>query len=316
VHGSKSLRFSKVCVSVGTSSLYSQALIVGVVLFQAGLAEDNAATKDATDRQAATTKPDGTVSQPPSNSPVQKDLERADLSTALVLGPGDEVDITVFGVPDLSEHTPVSPDGNISMPLIGYVRVAGLTSSEAEGAIEAQLRQGNFLNDPQVSLYVKDCTGGSISVAGEVAKPGPIRLSGRTAFLMCYKRLAGYTEKAANNVVISHRNSDSPITVELPRDPAELARNNVEIPPVDTVVVPAGPIVYVLGEVNKPGSYVLNSTNGLTVLQVVAVAGGPTHIAAMGGTKMVRRTPNGLQELRVPLKRILRAETGHSSASQ
>src|SRR5262249_989560 len=54
-------------------------------------------------------------------------------SSALVLGPGDEVDVTVYGAPDLSGHTRVSGDGNISMPLIGYIRVAGLSSSEAEG---------------------------------------------------------------------------------------------------------------------------------------------------------------------------------------
>src|ERR1700722_5742293 len=56
-------------------------------------------------------------------------------SSALILGPGDELEVNVYGAPDLSGHTRVSPDGNISMPLIGYVRVGGLSSSEAEAAI-------------------------------------------------------------------------------------------------------------------------------------------------------------------------------------
>jgi polysaccharide export outer membrane protein len=68
-------------------------------------------------------------------------------------------------------------------------------------------------------------------------------------------------------------------------------------------------MVYVLGEVIKPGAYILNSTGAVTVLQVVAAAGGPTHSAAVGGTRMLRRTPSGLQELPVPLKALLRGKT-------
>jgi polysaccharide export outer membrane protein len=68
-------------------------------------------------------------------------------------------------------------------------------------------------------------------------------------------------------------------------------------------------MVYVLGEVNKPGGYILNSTGAVTVLQVVAAAGGPTHLAAVGRARMLRRTPNGLQESPVPLKALLRGKT-------
>ena len=87
-----------------------------------------------------------------------------------------------------------------------------------------------------------------------------------------------------------------------------MAQSNVEIQPGDTVVVPGAPIVYVLGEVNKPGGYVLGSGGGVTVLRVVAAAGGPTRGASLGGAKMLRRTPNGLQEVPIPLKKILSAK--------
>ena len=293
-------------------NLISRLAVVQTVcvalFFQVGFAQDNGATVDATHPQAATTKPAGTVSRPPTISAGQKDLQRTDLSSAFVLGPGDDVEITVFGVPDLSEHTRVSPDGNISMPLIGYVRIGGLTNSEAEGEIEAQLRQQNILNNPQVSLYVKEYTSGSISVAGEVAKPGPYSALGPHRLFDVLQAAGGLTEKAANKAVISHRNSDSPVTVELPKDPAELALSNLEILPGDTVVVPTAPIVYVLGEVNKPGGYILGSTNGTTLLRVVAAAGGPTHEASVGSAKMLRKTPSGLQQLQLPLKKILQAK--------
>jgi polysaccharide export outer membrane protein len=67
-------------------------------------------------------------------------------------------------------------------------------------------------------------------------------------------------------------------------------------------------VVYVLGEVSRPGGYVMNSSGGVTVLQVVAAAGGPTRLASYGGVKIIRRTPDGLKELPVPLKPLLNAK--------
>jgi polysaccharide export outer membrane protein len=194
------------------------------------------------------------------------------------------------------------------MPLIGYVRVAGLTSSEAEGAIEGQLRQNNILNDPQVSVFVKEYTNSGVSLVGEVVKPGSYSTLGPHRLFDVLQTAGGLTEKAANRAVISHRGSEEQITVELSKDPAKMAQSNVEVQPGDTVVVPAAPIVYVLGEVNKPGGYVLGSGAGATVLRVVAAAGGPTRNARVGGTKMLRRTPNGLEELPVPLKNVMHAK--------
>ena len=287
----------------------SNLIVVLVILgwFQVAFAQNNAPVQDPKPKNDPIADPSRVVPQREARASKQESGLRANSSTP-VLGPGDEVEITVYGAPDLSEHTRVSADGNISMPLIGYVRVAGLSSSEAEGAIEAQLRANNIVNDPQVSLYVKEYTSGSISVAGEVAKPGAYSALGPHRLFDVLQVAGGLTEKAANRAVISHRGDEKPVTVELPKDPTEMAKNNVEIRPGDTVVVPPAPIVYVLGEVNKPGGYVLNSINGVTMLRVIAAAGGPTRAASIGGTKMVRSTPSGLKELPVPLKHIMHAK--------
>ncbi|MGA8343603.1 MAG: SLBB domain-containing protein, partial [Candidatus Sulfotelmatobacter sp.] len=143
---------------------------------------------------------------------------------------------------------------------------------------------------------------------GEVVKPGTYTTLGPHRLFDVLQAAGGLTEKAANRAVISHRGSDTPNTVELSKDPAQMAQNNVDIQPGDTVVVPAAPIVYVLGEVAKPGGYVLGSSGGVTVLRVVAAAGGPTRDASVGGARMIRRTPNGLQQIPVPLKNLLRAK--------
>lgn len=231
-------------------------------------------------------------------------------SSRLLLGPGDELEITVYGVPDLSGRTRISDSGNISMALIGYVRVAGLSTSEAEAAIEAQLRQNNIVNEPHVSIYAKDFTNSGISVAGEVAKPGFYSALGPHRLFDVLQLAGGITDKASNTVTISHRDEQQEaLTVAISRDPAEMGTRNVELKPGDTVVVPRAGIAYVLGEVTRPGGYVLNSTGGITVLQVVAAAGGPTHLASYGKTTLLHRTATGFQEQKFDLKKLLRGRT-------
>ena len=227
-------------------------------------------------------------------------------ASALLLGPGDEVEITVYGAPDLSGHTRINDTGNVSLPLIGSVRIAGLSTSEAEAAIEAQLRQNNIVNDPQVSIFAKDYTNSGISVAGEVAKPGFYSAVGPHRLFDVLQAAGGTTDRAANKVTISHRDQQDSTTVPISKDPTQMAASNVDLQPGDTVVVPRAGIVYVLGEINRPGGYVLNSTGGLTVLQVVAAAGGPTHLAAYGKTTLLHRTASGFQEQKIDLKKLLR----------
>jgi polysaccharide biosynthesis/export protein len=278
-------------------------LVLAVVgLLQVATAQNPAPTQDAT-----TTNLSQVVAQPLAGSSEQKTTPHTD-SSSLVIGPGDEVEVTVYGAPDLSQHTRVSAEGNISMPLIGYVRLAGLSSSEAEEAIEAQLRQNQVVNNPQVSVYVKEYTSSGISVAGEVSKPGVYSALGPHRLFDVLQAAGGLTEKASGKVTVSHQGSEDPATVELTKNPTEMVHNNIALLPGDTVFAAKAAMVYVLGEVNRPGAYVLNSTGGVTVLQVVAAAGGPTHSAAPGSTRMLRRTPNGLQELSVPLKALLRGK--------
>jgi polysaccharide export outer membrane protein len=119
----------------------------------------------------------------------------------------------------------------------------------------------------------------------------------------------GTTDKAADKVLISHRGQNDATTVYISKDPAKMAASNVELEPGDTVVVPRAGVVYILGEVTKPGGYVINSTGGITVLQVVAVAGGPTHVASAGKTRLLRRSENGFQEQRIDLKKLLRGQS-------
>jgi len=119
----------------------------------------------------------------------------------------------------------------------------------------------------------------------------------------------GPTERASNRVVVTHRGQKDSTTYTLSKDPSEVAANNVDLQPGDTVVVPRAGVVYVLGEVNKPGGYVMNSSGGVTVLQLVAVAGGTTRVASSGKTRLLRKTDTGFQEQQIDLKKLLRGHT-------
>ncbi len=227
-----------------------------------------------------------------------------------VIGPGDDLEVSVYGAADLSGRTRVSAEGKISLPLVGAVPITGLTSDEAAEAIAKRLRDSNLVKDPQVQVYVKEYTHGGISVSGEVNKPGVYSALGPHRLFDILQSAGGPTEKAGSQVTISHRvDPENAKTVVLSKDPLETARNNIELLPGDTVVVARAGIVYVLGEVNRPGGYAMNSGGAVSVLQAVAAAGGPTRVASLGAAKMLRKTPNGLKELPVPLKKILQAKS-------
>jgi len=289
------------------SHVLNLVAMLGIIgLLQVSLAQNSGPVQDASHQGNVTTELSKIARQPQAGTPEQK-IPPAN-SSALVIGPGDEVEITVYGATDLSGHTRVSAEGDISMPLIGYVQIAGLSSSEAEGAIETRLRENNVVNDPHVSVYVKEYTGSGISVAGEVVKPGFYSALGPHRLFDVLQAAGGPTDKAANRVMISHRDQKDVTTLSISKDPAEMAISNVDLQPGDTVVVPRAGIVYVLGEVTRPGGFVLNSTGGITVLQVVAAAGGTTHIASAGKTRLLRRTENGFQEQGVDLRKLLRGK--------
>ena len=219
------------------------------------------------------------------------------------------MEITVFGAPDLSTHARVENDGNILLPLVGFLSVAGDSSNQAGQKIEQSLREARLVKNPRVSVYVKEYTSAGISVVGQINKPGVYPALGPHRLFDVLQAAGGISDKAADSVSISHRDDpEHPITLTLSKDPVQMARNNVDLQPGDTVVVPEAGIVYVLGEVNKPGGFVMNSSGGITVLQVVAAAGGPTRMASYGGVKIIRRTPSGLHEVAVPLKPLLNAK--------
>jgi len=228
----------------------------------------------------------------------------------LLIGPGDEGEVSVYGVPELSQRVRVSNAGDISLPLVGKLTIAGLSADEAQAAIEKALLDGGFLRNPHVTITIKDYVSQGITVLGEVTRPGTYSPLGARRLYDAFQAAGGLTQRAGNTVAISHKNSSAkPQVVALSDDAAVSATNNIELQPGDTVVVSRAGIVYVVGEVLRPGGFVIGGNSGVTVVQVLAMAAGPTRMANMSRAMMVRKTASGsIENKEINIKKIFQAK--------
>jgi polysaccharide export outer membrane protein len=176
--------------------------------------------------------------------------------------------------------------------------------------VAKRLIEGGYFVDPQVSIFVKEYATQGISVLGEVQKPGIYPLLGSHKLFDAISAAGGTTARAGNTVTITRRNlPETPEAVPLFYGPnGSQPRSNVQVLPGDTVVVSKAGIVYVVGDVGKPGGFVMENSE-MTVLQAVAMAQGPGQDAKLNSAKLIRRVSGELQEIPIPLKEILAAKS-------
>ena len=269
-----------------------------------GTAQDPAASRDAA-RDAAT------IAAPTANAKREdaKPDRSHDNSATFRIGPGDLIDVSVFNVPELTSEMRVTGDGNISVALVGSVHIADLTTTEAESAIHDKLVEGGFLRNPQVTVFVKEFVTQGISVLGEVSRPGIYPLMGSRRLFDAISAAGGMTDKAGRMVTITRREKpNEPISVVLDKDTAKSTASNVNIFPGDTVVVSKAGVVYVVGEVARPSGFIMDNNESLTVLQAIALAQGLTRDARLSGSKIIRKTPEGLHEVSLDLGKLLQGK--------
>lgn len=229
-------------------------------------------------------------------------------SSRVRLGPGDLLEVGVYNVPELSTKARVGNSGDIYLPLIDYVHVADLTVEEAQGLIQKRLEDGGFVRNAHVTIFLDEAPSQGVTMLGEIAKPGIYPALGDRKLYDLISAAGGFTPAAGRKVSILRPHSQSgPITVELPRNLADDLKDDVEIFPGDTITVPRAPIIYVVGDVGRPAGLLVDN-GSLTVLQALALAGGPNHTAKLGGVRIIRKGPTGMTETRVPLKKMLEAK--------
>jgi polysaccharide biosynthesis/export protein len=227
----------------------------------------------------------------------------------VLIGAGDLLEISLYGMPDFKTEVRVSSGGEISLPMLGTVAVGGLSVEKAATRIEQDLGQKGLFNDPHVTVFVKEYATQGISLLGEVQKPGIYPLLGERKLYDAISAAGGTTPKAGRYVLITRRRDPQhPLQVPLLTGAAESMKNNVTVEPGDTIVVSKAGVVYVVGDVHQPGGFVMENGNDITVLKAIALAQGTGPNAALNAAKLIRKTPEGPKDVPLPLKQILAAK--------
>lgn len=234
-----------------------------------------------------------------------------------VLGPGDQITIWALGMEEISDK-PVRIDtgGNVDLPVLGRVHAAGLTTGQLTETVKKLLRAE--VKEPQVAVNVVDFASQPVSVIGSVNKPGVYQLQGRRSLVEMLSLAEGPRQDAGYKVRITRQlqwgtlplphattdraNGYSVAEVSLPdvlqgKKPEE----NIAMRPHDVISIPAGQTVYVVGQVRKPGGFVMGERDRISVLQALSMAEGLDNRAAPKKAKILRATEGSTNREEIPV---------------
>jgi polysaccharide export outer membrane protein len=211
------------------------------------------------------------------------------------LGAGDIIKITVYNNPDLTTEAEIAQNGTISFPLVGDVKLGGLSRAAAEKAIATSLAQGGFVPNAHVNLLVLQYRSQQVSVIGEVNKPGKYPINQMVTVTDLIAMAGGIGPKGGHMVTIIKKDSAGR-TAQYEVDFKTLLsggnpEKNVRIDSEDIIYVPPAPVFYIYGEVRQPGAYPL--TSDMTVRQALSLGGGLTPRGSERGIQIDRKEPNG-----------------------
>lgn len=226
------------------------------------------------------------------------------------IGPDDLLDIIVFEAEELSRSVRVSGGGEISMPLLGVLPASGKTPREMEGLLVDRLT-GEYMVDPQVTVTVTEMQSHPVSVVGAVNQPGVVQIRGSKTLLEVLALANGLAEDAGEKVVVMRAEQNVSFASTAGAETSEVVdltqllesadpSHNVSVYPGDIVKVQRAGVIYVVGEVARPGSFPLRSSEELTVLRAVALGEGLLPSASKSGAVIIRTMESGAQT-EVPL---------------
>ena len=229
------------------------------------------------------------------------------------IGPGDVFTVTVAEAPEYGGKFRVSDSGAIQLTGVKEpVRAEGKTSSELSSDIRQALISAKQLRDPQVSVFVDEYHGRTVTVIGAVAKPSVYSLQKRTTVVDAVAVAGGALPNSGSTVTIVRGEASAEATgmavgsVQI-LDMARLTKGegssgNIEVRNGDVISVSAAQVVYVVGAVQKPGGFTLtNPEEGISVIQAVALAQGFTSVAATNRAMIVRQSTSGQGRREIPV---------------
>ncbi len=242
-------------------------------------------------------------------SPGSAAMSRAQAPAWLPISYGDLIDVSVFGSPELSGELRVNRDGDVVLPIGGAVKVNGLTAAEAGPAIAERLKEAQILLAPQVTVMIIEYPAQTVTVTGEVHSPGVYPLLTSRTVMDMIALAGGLTENAGKVASVFHRGDPSQV-IQVPLDvsvqtPASATAESMEVEPGDTISVDRSGVIYVIGDVGRPGGYLVEHNDRLSILQALSLAGGANQTALLKKSELIRKAHEGRVIYDLDLHKIL-----------
>ena len=234
-----------------------------------------------------------------------------------VLGPDDQITVRALQVEEIPvEPLRISPDGTLRLPLAGRITAAGQTVEQLEQQIADKLRP--FVLDPEVTVSITEFRSEPVSVLGAVRTPGVYQLQGHKTLAEMLSMAGGLDPAAGSIVTITRPVARGPIPIKgagpdptgefnvaeisltsilKAKDPAD----NIAIQSRDVITVPRAEMVYVVGQVQKAGGFVLNDAKTMTLLQALSMAGGLGTAASPQHSMILRPAGDKAERAEVPV---------------
>ena len=249
----------------------------------------------------------GQIAQSSATSPSVPDRPAPEAPIDYQLGPGDEISVRVLDLDEISDKpVRVNSRGDFTLPLAGELHAQGLTTGQLQGLIRSRLQ--TILKDPSVTVSLVESREQPVTVVGAVNAPGVKQIRGRKTLLEVISDAGGLRPDAGAVIKITRTRSAGPIPLphaQLEGDPpfyvaeveiysllhAQNPGENIPLLAHDVVAVPPAELIYILGEVSKPGGYEVKSSRTLSVLDAVALAGGTNRNASSSRVKVLRPAP-------------------------
>jgi len=230
-----------------------------------------------------------------------------------IIGPRDLLEIKVFELPEFDHTVRVSEDGSITLPLLGNVKVGGLSKDKAEKRLAELLDK--YVKNAQVSVFIKEYQSNRVAIIGAVEKPGMYELVGRQTLLQMISQAGGFKENAGNEIYVL-REGQGGNTASISIDLEDLLLNgnqklNIPIQPNDIINIPIDRLVtiYVFGEVRNPGAIQVKISKKITLLQAIAQAGGLSENASKRGVIVKRKDKDGKEtRMQINLNDIIKGK--------
>lgn len=227
------------------------------------------------------------------------------------IGPQDLLGIVFLEAAELSRDVRVAPDGTISLPYLAErVQLSGLSLNQAEELLKRKYQEAGILNQPNISITLKELVSKPVTVMGAVRNPGVFQLGATQSLMRVITQAGGFTDEAGTTVQVVRAGTssqDQVLRVRIEDLRMGLLNANIPIYGGDTVnALPAG-AVYVVGAVNRPGRHTLRGdAEQMTLLRLVALAEDTKRTARLDSTVILRKDASGAtKEIPVNLKKIL-----------